>query len=84
MVGYQGPGSSPARVTRRGSELVLQTRWNTTKPQGMAGTSAHACAIPVMSAWQMGVATEKPFGSYGTHVSNRTNGRPEGRGGGAG
>lgn len=63
---------------------MLITRWNTTKPQGMAGSGAVACALPAMSAGHLAKATEKPMGFYGTHVSNRTIGRPEGRGGGAG
>jgi hypothetical protein len=58
-------------------------RWLTSKPQGMAGTSAHACASPAMSVAHID-AVPNFDGTYGTRVSNGTKGRPEGRGGGAG
>jgi hypothetical protein len=59
-------------------------RWITTKPQGMAGTSAHACASPAMSAAVGHAVVETPWGIYGTGVSNGFIGRPLGRGGSAG
>jgi hypothetical protein len=57
-------------------------RW-TTKPQGKAGLSAHACASPAMPEAHIAVGTDHSV-SYGTRVFNGTNGRPMGRGSGAG
>ena len=56
----------------------------TTKPQGedRFGTRAFA-ATPAIADARL-VAVMDLTGSYGTHVSNGTKGRPEGRGGGAG
>ena len=59
----------------------MLNRWLTSKPQGMAGTSAHACASPAMPVAHIDATNS---GSYGTPVFNGTKGRPEGRGGGAG
>lgn len=55
----------------------------TTKPQGedRFGTRAFA-SQPAIAKARMG-ADMNLTGSYGTHVSNGTKGRPEGRGGGA-
>ena len=61
----------------------MLNRWLTSKPQGMAGTSAHACASPAMSAAHIDAVPTMHVGSYGTRVFNGTKGRPEGRGGGA-
>lgn len=56
----------------------------TTKPQGedRFGTRAFADQ-PAMPKAHVAAAMNRT-GSYGTHVSNGTKGRPEGRGGGAG
>ena len=59
----------------------MLNRWNTPKPQGMAGTSAHACVSPAMPVAHIDATNS---GSYGTRVFHGTKGRPEGRGGGAG
>ena len=80
VVGYQGPGSSLARVTRKEVARVL-IRW-IPKPQGVEGTSAYACVSPAMPAGH--TAVDAAFGLHGTRVSNGTIGRPEGRGGGTG
>lgn len=56
----------------------------TTKPQGedRFGTRAFATQPAIAKARMTAVMNLN--GSYGTHVSNGTKGRPEGRGGGAG
>lgn len=59
----------------------MLNRW-TSKPQGMAGTSALACVPPAIPVGHL--AMDSRFGFYGTRVTNGTIGRPEGRGGGTG
>jgi hypothetical protein len=80
VVEFQGPGSSPARVPE-GSDRVLIC-W-TTKPQGedRFGTRAFADEPAIAKARMF--AGMNLNGSYGTHVSDGTKGRPQGRGGGA-
>ena len=77
----QCPGSSPARVPEGNVRVLIC--W-TTKPQGedRFGTRAFA-SQPAIAKARMDVVTD-PMGSYGTHVSTGTKGRPAGRGGGAG
>ena len=63
----------------------MLNRWIASKPHGKAGTSAHACASPAMS--EALAVTEYRFvdGPDGTGVTNGTKqGRPMGRGSGAG
>jgi hypothetical protein len=57
----------------------------TTKPQGedRFGTRAFA-SQPAIAKARLGPDVTPMTGSYGTHVSNGTKGRPEGRGGGTG
>jgi hypothetical protein len=81
MVESSCPGRSPARVPEGNVRVLIC--W-TTKPQGedRFGTRAFADQ-PAIAKARMGAAMNLT-GSYGTHVSNGTKGRPEGRGGGAG
>jgi hypothetical protein len=77
------PGKFPGARTRKDRRVL--NRWIASKPHGKAGTSAHACASPAMPE-ALVAATDRMFdGSYGTRVSNGTKqGRPMGRGSGAG
>lgn len=56
----------------------------TTKPQGEDRYGTRAFAIQPATAKARMAAAMELTGSYGTHVSNGTKVRPEGRGGGAG
>jgi hypothetical protein len=79
VVEFPCPGSSPVRVPEGNVRVLIC--W-TTKPQGedRFGTRAFA-AMPAIAKARMS-AVENLSGSYGTHVSNGTAGRPQGRGGG--
>jgi hypothetical protein len=75
------PGSSPARVPEGNVRVLIC--W-TTKPQGedRFGTRAFADQ-PANAKARMAAAMDRS-GLYGTHVSNGTTWRPEGRGSGTG
>ena len=77
------PGKFPGARTRKDRRVL--NRWIAPMPQGKAGLSAHACASPAMP--EALAVTEYRFvdGSDGTGVTNGTKqGRPMGRGSGAG